>query len=154
MTSDWNIRNYNEVFYSTRGGYTGTFLDVWKHQTSTGQIDDQLHASMRRGAFNSLISDLHASNLERRARSSITRDSRAPCQNLPNGDNCHSSEFETKKTWSVGLEFKAANWTIGPEFEFETWVWNKNLFVIWANLHHQRPTYDISGFTSHMGQPT
>jgi len=30
-----------------------------------------------RGAFNSLISDLHASNLERRARSSITRDSRA-----------------------------------------------------------------------------
>ncbi|CAK9031182.1 unnamed protein product [Durusdinium trenchii] len=30
-----------------------------------------------RGAFDSLISDLHASNLERRARSSITRDSRA-----------------------------------------------------------------------------
>ena len=33
---------------------------------------------IRRGAFDSLISDLHASNLERRARSSITRDSRVP----------------------------------------------------------------------------
>ena len=33
---------------------------------------------LRRGAFDSLISDLHASNLERRARSSITRESRVP----------------------------------------------------------------------------
>jgi len=55
---------------------------------------------MRRGAFNSLISDLHASNLERRARSSITRDSRAP---LPKGLLSFTAEFETK-TWRVGLE--------------------------------------------------
>ena len=47
---------------------------------STKNHGDMTHASMRQGAFNSLISDLHASNLERRARSSITRDSRAPCQ--------------------------------------------------------------------------
>lgn len=39
--------------------------------------------SPRRGAFDSLISDLHASNLERRARSSITRDSRATGQVRP-----------------------------------------------------------------------
>ena len=44
-----------------------------------GQMsNDAPFSSIRRGAFNSLISDLHASNLERRARSSITRDSRVP----------------------------------------------------------------------------
>lgn len=37
----------------------------------------QVKGLAARGAFDSLISDLHASNLERRARSSITRESRA-----------------------------------------------------------------------------
>ena len=54
----------------------GSFLKRWR----------ALHShEMRRGAFDSLISDLQASNLDRRARSSLARSSRAAsrCAHVP-----------------------------------------------------------------------
>lgn len=83
--SDFMIRTEKSgtsKFFFTLHGDTQVFLDGLKVESTKNprgkcQMTTRF-PSMRRGAFNSLISDLHASNLERRARSSITRDSRVP----------------------------------------------------------------------------
>ena len=82
--SDIMIRTEKSVHrhFCTLHGDTQVFFRCLKVESSKNPgVKCQMTTrfpSIRRGAFNSLISDLHASNLERRARSSITRDSRVP----------------------------------------------------------------------------
>lgn len=134
---------------------TAYFLHIILSLTSLsiGKVEfgpDVQLADLRRGAFDSLVSDLHASNLERRARSSITRDSRVPCQKWGFGT---WSSYAVERAGSMGGSrlLISSNGSNGFNFTEEDAVC---ICLLAISILEVNIATRFWGIQTHLGEPT